>query len=559
MMKILLVYPYFLEDRVHLEDIQAIPIGLFTIGALLRSQGHGVEILNWSQCQADDDDIRETLISRDPDLIGFSVFNANRWGAIEIAATAKTLNPEVITVFGGVGATFLWQQLLEDVAALDFVIRGEGEYPFLKLIQALDSGSLDPATIDGLAYRGPAGPVANRRAAPLEDLDRLPNPAEYFTYQHLALTRGCAGNCRFCGSPQFWGRRVRSHSSVYFVDQLERLYRSGVAFFYVSDDTFTGDKERAISVCKEIIARRLPIHWAAISRVDLVDAELLRWMRLSGCQQISYGVEHGNPEIRRALNKVLDDEEILRAFRLTTAHGMMARAYFIYGVPGETAATIQDSIDLMARIKPLGAIFYLLTLFPGTALYREHCRRSGLDDTYWRRREEDLPYYRTDPKLDETQVLAYGRQLRTTFWRGLPDFCRAVDLVDDPEMAPFHADFLSRLGMTFTHGDYADIEEIPGKDGLAQELFQRALTHYPHQRALLGLGILFQKAGRHRECRALLGKAVDRYPQSKELNLCLAVSHIALGEAGRAIDILTPFKTDPQAAAYLDHCRRISA
>ncbi|MEJ2641325.1 MAG: cobalamin-dependent protein [Desulfosarcinaceae bacterium] len=559
MMKILLVYPYFLEARVHQEDIQAVPIGLFTIGALLKSKGYAVEILNWSRRQAEDEEIRETLIVRNPDLIGFSVFNANRWGAIEIAETAKRLNPEVVTVFGGVGATFLWRQLLEDVAVLDYVIRGEGESPFLKLIQALDGGGLAPATIDGLAYRGPDGPVANRRAGPLVDLDRLPNPAKYFTYQHLALTRGCTGNCRFCGSPQFWGRRVRSHSSAYFVDQLDLLCQKGTNFFFVSDDTFTEDKARAISVCKEIIARRLPIHWAAISRVDLVDADILRWMRLAGCQQISYGVEHGNPKIRRTLGKPLDEADILRAFRLTTAHGMMARAYFIYGVPGETEATVQDSIDLMASIKPLGAIFYLLTLFPGTALYREHCRCRALDDTFWRHREEDLLYYRADPQLDEAQVLAFGKQLRTAFRQGLPDFCRAVELVDDAELAPFHADFLSRLGMTFTHGEYADIAEIPGKEALAEELFRRALTHYPHQRAYLGLGILLQKVGRHRACRTHLEEAVGRYPQSKELNLCLAVSYIALGEVDRAIETLTPFKTDAQATAYLDLCHRMSA
>jgi radical SAM superfamily enzyme YgiQ (UPF0313 family) len=559
MKSIHLIYPYFLEPRVHQEDIQAVPIGIYTIGALLKSEGYAVEVFNWSQLQGDAAQIRETLIAKNPDVVGFSVFNANRWGAIEIAETAKNLNPKVVTVFGGVGATFLWQQLLEDVVALDYVIRGEGEYPFLSLIQALARGHLDPGAIDGLAYRGAEGPVANPRATPLADLDQLPNPANFFTYQHLALTRGCPGKCRFCGSPQFWGRQVRCHSVAYFVDQLELLSRRGVTFFYVCDDTFTLERERVIAVCREIIARRLPVRWAAISRVDSVDAEILRWMRVAGCQQISYGVEHGNARIRRALGKGLHQADILEAFRLTTAYGILARAYFIYGVPGESPATVQDSIDLMDAIQPLGAIFYLLALFPGTALYSAHCRRSGKDNCYWRRREEDILYYQTDPQLDEAKVLRYGRQLRQGFWRGLPGYCRAIDLVDDPELAPFHADFLSRLGMTFTHGDYAAIDAIEDKSHLAEMLFRRALTYFPHQRAYLGLGILLQKAGRHAACRTLLEEGVRHYPRIKELHLCLAVSLIALRETAQAVETLTPFKTDSQAAAYLAYCRQVGA
>ncbi|MDJ0782558.1 MAG: radical SAM protein [Desulfosarcinaceae bacterium] len=558
-MKILLIHPYFLEARIHQEDMVAVPIGLFTIGALLKAEGYAVAILNWSQLSTGADEIRETLIAQHPDVVGMSVLNANRWGAIEIAETAKALDSDVVTVFGGVGATFLWQQLLTDVPALDYIIRGEGEFPFLRLVQALSAKDLDPAAIDGLAYRGPAGPVANRRAKPLQDLDRLPNPATYFTYQHLALTRGCAANCRFCGSPQFWGRCVRSHSPAYFVEQLERLHGRGVSFFYVSDDTFTHDKERVIDVCREIIARRLPIHWAAISRIDRVDAEILRWMRLAGCQQISYGVEHGDPDIRRRLGKDLEAAAIVRTFRLTTAHGIMARAYFIYGAPGETSATIQATIDLMMEMKPLSAIFYLLALFPGTALYRDYCRRTGEDDRYWRRREEDILYHRTDPHLDDAQMLAFGSRLREAFWLALPEFCRAIELVEDPELAPFHADFLSRLGMTFTHGDYAGQDAIAEKTQLAEHLFRRALEYDPHQRAYLGLGILLQKAGRHDACRKLLDAAAGRYPHAKEIHLCLAVSLIALQELPRAIQVLTPFKADAQAAAYLAYCRRPSA
>ncbi len=94
------------------------------------------------------------------------------------------------------------------------------------------------------------------------------------------------------------------------------------------------------------------------------------WMRKAGCIQISYGVESGSEKIRAVMNKNIKTEDIKRAFALTARYGIVARAYFIYGAPGESRETIQESIDLIHQIKPLIVIFYPLALFPGTACTR---------------------------------------------------------------------------------------------------------------------------------------------------------------------------------------------
>ena len=127
-------------------------------------------------------------------------------------------------------------------------------------------------------------------------------------------------------------------SLEYFVDQLERLYRNGVGFFYFSDDTFMVKKDRVIEICKKIIERDLKISWAAISHVDYVDEAVLFWMRKAGCTQISYGVESGSEKIRKLLNKNIQTDQIKKAFSLTTRYGILSRAYFIYGCQGETCA-----------------------------------------------------------------------------------------------------------------------------------------------------------------------------------------------------------------------------
>ena len=556
-MKTLLVYPYFLEDRLHTEDIRAVPMGLYYVGAMLKAHGFQVEILNWFNMDKQPHKITETLTSYGPDIIGFSIVHANRWGAIEIARIAKELNPQVKIVFGGIGATFLWQHLLTHYVFIDYVVMGEGEHTFLTLVQALENDDHKAVeTIRGIAYPSAAGPVCTPPAEATAELDQLPAPSLYFTFQHLALTRGGPGKCTFCGSPQFWGTKVRFHSPDYFVDQLERLYRRGVTFFYFSDDTFTMRPDLVISICQKIIAKKFAITWVAISRVNYVDEEALAWMRRAGCVQISYGVESGSETIRKLFNKKITTAQIERAFALTTRYGILARAYFIYGSPGENDDTIQATIDLMHTLKPLSTIFYILDIFPGTALYHDYQQRHDVTDDVWLERVEDIMYFETDERLTRNAILGYGRLLRKTFYRHLGDYVRAVKLIDDKSLYPWHADFYSRLGMTFSHGDYVTIEAISDKAEIAAFCYQKALDYHPDHRAYLGLGVVRQKAGDLHGSNQILSRGLAQFADSEQLHVCKGINHLNLEAYDDALAHLLKFLSSPAALPYIIACYR---
>lgn len=554
-MKILLVYPYCLEDRIHEEDVGAVPMGLFSIGALLKEEGYSVDILNLSGLGREPDRIREIIAARNPRIIGFSVFSANRWGAVDTARMAKSLNPEVTVVFGGVGATHLWDHFLTHFPEVDFTVMGEGEMPFLNLIRHLELGPLgDPGAVPGIGYRQNSRVVRTDPAEPIPDLDVLPNPAKYYPYRHLSLTRGCPGRCTFCGSPDFWGRRVRFHSPGYFVDQMEMLAQKGERFFYVSDDTFTLNKSKVIDTCKEILRRNLAVSWAAISRVDCVDEEILLWMRRAGCSQISYGVESGAAEIRNLLGKPFSAETIERAFTLTTRYGILPRAYFIYGCPGETEATIQETLALIRRIRPLSAIFYILDVFPGTQLYEAFKKRFGITDDIWLKRIEDILYFEYDPDLSREDVPAFGKTLRTGFYRSLPEFIDRIEVADREDLYPLHADFFSKLGMTFSHGDYAGIEAIPDRDGIARRLFRRSLQFAPDHRAFAGSAMVLQKQGDHKAASAGIEEGLAHFPDSRDLHLCAGIARIHRGEFAEALDHLFRHPDSARALQAIAHC-----
>ncbi|OPX38265.1 MAG: B12-binding domain-containing radical SAM protein [Deltaproteobacteria bacterium] len=557
-MKILLVYPYFLEKRIHEDDINALPIGLFYVGALLKNRGYEVEILDWHTANRDPGLIEKVLSEKRPDVLGFSVLQANRWGAVEIARVAKKVNPRTAIIFGGVSPTFLWNHFLTHFPEVDFVVLGEGERPFLRLVRWVEKGGneKDLETIEGIAYRRGKRITRNRPGPFLENPDDLPDPAQYFTFQHVVSSRGCPWECVFCGSPRFWERRVRFHSVNYFVNQLQTLSRKGVSFFYVSDDTFTLKKERVINICKEIIRRKLPITWVAISRVGDVDDEILSWMRKAGCVQVSYGVESGSENIRNFLNKKIRTSDIEKAFTCTTRMGIMARAYFIYGNRGESSETIQETIDLMLKIKPLSVIFYILDIFPGTALYENYKRASGATDDIWLGKIEDIMYFETDEGLTREQILAYGKTLRETFYKALPRFVDSIQLAEREDLFPFHADFCSRLAMTFTHGDYAHTKGIRGKDRLAENLYRKALHYYPDHRAYLGLGILYQKQRAYEASLRILLEGIDHFSESEQLHLCLGISYMNLGRMREALSSFEHCKDTPEAQQFISACKQ---
>ncbi len=554
-MKVLLIYPYFLEERIQVEEIGIPPIGLYYVAAVLKENHYDVEILNWYNINKTPDKITEVLVEKRPDVIGFSVLHANRWGGIEISRIAKDLDPKVKIVFGGIGSTLLWEHFLKHFSEIDFVVMGEGEYAFLNLIKSIEEKEIGEfEDIKGIAFRK-NGKIVKTKEAELEhNLDALPIPAKYFDYQHLSSTRGCPWKCAFCGSPRFWGRKTRFRSPEHFVKELEHLYNKGITFFYFSDDTFTIDKERVIEICRRIIEKGLKITWYAISRVDYVDDDILYWMRKAGCIQISYGVESGSEKIRRILDKNLNTKQIKKAFALTTKYGILARAYFIYGSPGETWETIQETIDLIHEIKPLSVVYYILDVFPGTELYSQLQEKLNITDDIWLKKIEGIMYFETDPHMSDELILAFGKKLRTDFYENIHTFVDSIPLMDKEELYEMHSDFCSRLGMTFSHGDYSKIDVVKEKDKTAEKLYKRSLSYHPNHRAYLGLGILKQKNKAYKESIKNLSEGIEFFPESEDLNLCLGISYMSLRDYNRAISYFSKFPEAKQANYHLARC-----
>jgi tetratricopeptide (TPR) repeat protein len=198
-------------------------------------------------------------------------------------------------------------------------------------------------------------------------------------------------------------------------------------------------------------------------------------------------------------------------------------------------------------------------MYPGTKLYLDYQKKFNMTDDIWLEGIEGICYFETDPSLSQESVLAFGNKLRTELYENMSHFVESINLIDDEELYPMHADFLSRLGMTFSHGDYSKVEAIQDKDTIAQDLFERSLDYYSNHRAYLGLGMIKQKGGAFDSAIDILSEGVELFPESEELNLCLGISYMNLQDYHGALSHLRRFKDSKETKYYIDKCHEALA
>ena len=119
-----------------------------------------------------------------------------------------------------------------------------------------------------------------------------------------------------------------------------------------------------------------------------------------------------------------------------------------------------------------------------------------------------------------------------------------------------HADFCSRLGMTFSHGDYSRNELIVEKEEAAEKLYKRALAYAPDHRAYLGLGVLRQNEHEDQEAVKVLSEGIKHFPDSQQLHVCLGISYMNLGEYDNALTYLLKFQDSQETNDHIARCYR---
>jgi len=215
------------------------------------------------------------------------------------------------------------------------------------------------------------------------------------------------------------GHKFRERSPKALVDEIERGYREfGIDFFYLWGDTVTLNVKSFSAFCEELIARNLPVQWFGNARADnLTDPAFVHRLRRAGCWMLAMGIETESEDIRKDMVKKLERVKIQTALNNMRDAGIRSFAFFILGYPGETLATIEQTIEYAVELNPDFANFYPAVPYPGTALYDKVVRDGMLVDEDWSRMEYSY-YLLRGGGLDERIVMeSINRAKRRFFLR----------------------------------------------------------------------------------------------------------------------------------------------
>ena len=345
-------------------DFHQTPYGLFTLGANAVRDGHSVKVLNLSNYPWSEVD--KIVAELEPDVVGLSCWTANRRGVALASDLIKRHHPGATVIVGGPHATPLAREMLQHHSSIDAVVTGEGELSFAELLARVGQGG-SLAGIAGTWTRGESGPVAGPPQRNIDDLDTLANPHELYDTHIVMTSRGCPWQCTFCGAETSWGRGFRAQSIDYVLDGLEHaLRRLPVRMLQIKDDTFTTNKKRVIKLCQGMRRRKLRFLWSCDTRVDVLNEELLKEMRLAGCERLSLGVESGSQRILDAIQKKIRVDEIVEATRMAKKFGIKVRFYMMLGNRGETRESFRETLEFLDHAAPHSYIFSCLSIYPGT-------------------------------------------------------------------------------------------------------------------------------------------------------------------------------------------------
>lgn len=361
----------------------SIPLSLAYPGRVLLDEGYDIDVLDIWLHQYNTRQVIEKIKELDYDVVGITALSTQYSYVKWLSETLKRYNEEPI-ILGGALPTFSAELVLKNTKT-DICIIGEGEVTIKEIMD--DMGKLEG--VEGIFFKEGGEVFKNPLRTPIKNLDSIKFPTrdlfdveKYLTLNktgnrramHITSGRGCPYNCRFC-SKTFSGYRNRSINNI--IEEIKTLIdKYDVNYIGFVDELVIISKKRVFELCDAI--EPLNIQWSCQGRVNLVNPEILKRMKKANCVGVGYGVESGSQRILDNMNKQITVQQSKEAVINTLKLGMSTNVQLMYGYPGETRETLDETIHVFDDLPYTGVAFLSPTTpIPGSPLYDE-CLNNGL-------------------------------------------------------------------------------------------------------------------------------------------------------------------------------------
>ncbi|GFE56614.1 B12-binding domain-containing radical SAM protein [Geobacter sp. AOG1] len=310
------------------------------------------------------------ILAAKPDAVGFSIYLWNRRACLEVARLLREARPELTLFAGGPEPTAAPEGMLADFP-FDFLILGEGEHTFVEAMGKLSAGGL-VRDIKGIAVLDD-GRVLRQPRPPIPFLDTLPSP--YLNGQFdikpgggalWQLSRGCSFGCDFCFDYQ-GAEGVRRFGMERVSQELDWFVQHRVAQVFVLDSTFNRDLPLAKAILRLIRKVAPHIHFHFEVRSEFIDAELARLFSTITCS-LQIGLQSAHPSVLKGLRRSLDPADFSARADLLNQSGAIFGFDLMYGLPGDTLAGFEQSLDFALGLYPNHLDIFPLAVLPGTPL-----------------------------------------------------------------------------------------------------------------------------------------------------------------------------------------------
>ncbi len=380
-------------------NIREEPLAPLVLSALLKDKGHQVNAETFAEEQYNR--VFQTIEGFCPDIISVSTTFGVHYRYLPLLKEIKNKYPDLLVVVGGAAPTF--NPEIVELPGIDIICRGEGEYPFLELLDALEKKKpyheIKNLWVkkEGNIYKNGIRPFLTE-----EELEALPFPDrslfDCFPYlkkmgiKSVMAGRGCPFNCTYCYNHELKkmapGKYVRFRSPQRVIEEIEYLIKTEEKVDYIAfqDDIFVLNKDW-LKEFAHLYKARIGLPYKCNVFISCVDEEVCEYLKMSHCREAIFGLENGNEKLRKnILNKKVSNKTIEKNGLLLRKYGFQVVTQNIIGIPKETNASVCDTMDLNKKIKVFLANMYFFVPFRGTWLGK-YAAQNG-----YRLKNPELPF-----------------------------------------------------------------------------------------------------------------------------------------------------------------------